>query len=92
MDNCNIILRPIVTEQSMHFAGKLNAYSFQVHKKANKIQIRNAIQDLYSVKVVDVRTMNRKGKLRRRGKVIGKTADWKKAVVVLSGNDRIDLY
>lgn len=92
MDNHNIIIRPIVTEQSMHFADKLNAFSFQVNKKANKIQIKDAVEHIYGVKVVDVRTMNRKGKPRRRGRNIGTTASWKKAVVVLHEDHRIDLF
>ena len=92
MDNHNIILRPIVTEQSMHFASKLNAYAFQVNKLANKIQVKNAIEAIYGVKVVEVITMNRKGKPRRRGRNIGTTASWKKAVVVLHDDHRIDLF
>lgn len=92
MDSHNIIIKPIVTEQSMHFANRDNAYSFQVSKKANKIQIKNAIEDIYGVKVTDVRTMNRVGKPRRRGRSIGYTASWKKAVVVLHEDHRIDLF
>ncbi len=92
MDNCNIIIKPLVTEQSMHFANACNAFAFQVNKRANKIQIRNAIEGLYGVKVVDVRTMNYKGKSRRRGRNIGTTATWKKAVVVLHEDHRIDLF
>ena len=92
MENSNIIVRPVITEQSMHFANNRNAYAFKVNKKANKIQIRNAVENLYDVKVIDVRTMNYKGKPRRRGRNFGTTDDWKKAVVVLSENHRIDLY
>jgi large subunit ribosomal protein L23 len=92
VDNSNIIVRPVITEQSMHFANTRNAYAFKVNKKANKIQIKNAVESLYDVKVIDVRTMNYKGKPRRRGRNIGTTDAWKKAVVVLSENHRIDLY
>lgn len=92
MDNCNIIIKPVITEQSMHFANTKNAFAFQVNKKANKIQIRNAIEGLYGVKVVDVRTMNCRGKSRRRGATVGTTASWKKAVVVLHEDHRIDLF
>jgi len=99
----NIIVRPLVTEQGMHFANVKNAYSFQVHKKANKTQIRSAVERLYNVKVTDVRTANVKGKPRvrtanvkgkprRRGRSFGRTPDWKKAVVVLHPDDRIDLF
>src|SRR5438874_1077553 len=65
MDNVNIIIRPLVTEKSTRQQETRNAYSFQVHQHANKQQIRDAVEKLYSVKVKDVRTMNRKGKPRR---------------------------
>ncbi|AQT69851.1 50S ribosomal protein L23 [Anaerohalosphaera lusitana] len=92
MDDHNIVIKPLVTEQSMHFAGKYNAYAFQVNRRANKTQVREAVQRLYGVKVVDVRTMNRKGKPRRRGRNIGSTSNWKKAVVVLHEDHHIDLF
>ena len=92
MNEYNIIIRPLVTEQGMHFANARNAYSFQVNKKANKIQIRSAVERLYNVKVTDVRTANVKGKPRRRGRSFGKTPDWKKAVVGLHPDYRIDLF
>ncbi len=92
MDNYNIIVKPLVTEQGMHFANTKNAYSFEVNKKANKIQIRDAVEKLYKVKVVDVRTANVKGKPRRRGRNIGYTKSWKKAVVVLHQDYHIDLF
>jgi large subunit ribosomal protein L23 len=92
MNEYQIILRPIVTEQGMHLASSKNAYSFEVHRDANKIQIRDAVEKLYTVKVLDVRTANVKGKLRRRGRSYGKTPDWKKAVVVLHKDNHIDLF
>lgn len=92
MDDYNIIIKPLVTEQGMHFANTKNAYSFEVNKKANKVQIRNAVQRLYNVKVSDVRTANVKGKPRRRGRNFGTTKSWKKAVVVLHPDDHIDLF
>ncbi len=92
MDDYSIIIRPLVTEQGMHFANARNAYSFEVNKKANKIQIRKAIENLYDVKVVEVRTANRHGKLRRRGKSTGRTRSWKKAIVVLHEDFHIDLF
>lgn len=92
MDDHNIVIRPLVTEQGMHFANKLNAYTFEVNRKANKIQIKQAIERLYNVKVDEVRTANRRGKLRRRGKHIGVTRSWKKAIVVLHEDYRIDLF
>lgn len=92
MDDYNIIIRPLVTEQGIHFANTKNAYSFEVNKKANKVQIRDAVQRLYSVKVADVRTANVKGKPRRRGRNFGTTKSWKKAVVVLHPDYHIDLF
>lgn len=92
MDDYSIIIRPLVTEQGMHFANTKNAYSFEVNKKANKVQIRGAIEKLYNVKVTDVRTANVKGKPRRRGRNMGATKSWKKAVVVLGEDYHIDLF
>jgi large subunit ribosomal protein L23 len=92
VDDYNIIIKPLVTEQGMHFANTRNAYSFEVNKKANKVQIRGAVERLYNVKVTDVRTANVKGKPRRRGRTIGMTRNWKKAVVVLHEDYHIDLF
>ncbi len=92
MDDYNIVIKPLVTEQGIHFANAKNAYSFEVNKKANKIQIRDAVQRLYNVKVSDVRTANVKGKPRRRGRNFGTTKSWKKAVVVLHPEYHIDLF
>lgn len=92
MDNYSIIIRPLVTEQGMHFANTKGAYSFQVAKKANKTQIKNAIENIYDVKVDRVRTANRKGKVRRRGRNLGMTPSWKKAVVYLKPDYHIDLF
>lgn len=92
MDDYNVIIRPLVTEQGMHFANVKGAYSFEVNKKANKAQIKNAVERLYSVKVQKVRTANHKGKHRRKGRTLGVTASWKKAVVFLQPEFHIDLF
>lgn len=92
MDNNNIIIRPLVTEKSTHQQNAVNTYAFEVHKRANKQQIRHAVEQIYSVKVVDVRTMVRKGKPRRSRFKMATTSDWKRAVVVLDENSRIDLF
>lgn len=92
MDDYSIVIRPIVTEQGMHFANVKGAYSFEVHREANKTEIRNAIEKIYSVKVDKVRTANHKGKRRRRGRRMGTTAAWKKAVVFLAPDNHIDLF
>ena len=92
MDDYNIIIRPLVTEQGMHFANTKGAYSFEVNKKANKIQVKNAVEKIYNVKVDKVRTANRMGKFRRRGRHFGRTASWKKAIVFLKPDYHIDLF
>ena len=92
LDDYNVIIRPLVTEQGMHFASTRSAYSFEVNRKANKIQIKNAVERIYNVKVLKVRTANRPGKYRRRGRSSGQTSSWKKAIVYLHGDHHIDLF
>jgi large subunit ribosomal protein L23 len=76
----------------MHFANTKGAYSFEVNKRANKTQIKNAVEKIYNVKVQKVRTANRTGKHRRRGRNFGMTPSWKKAVVYLKPDFHIDLF
>ena len=78
-----IIIRPIITENSL-YAKEEGKYTFEVSKKATKIDIKYAVEKLFDVKVVDVKTMNVKGKLRRRGVHTGRTSDWKKAIVTIA--------
>jgi large subunit ribosomal protein L23 len=92
VDNYDIIVKPLITEQGMHFATTRNAYSFEVNRKANKVQIRHAVEKLYNVKVTDVRTANYRGKPRRRGAHTTLTRSWKKAVVVLHEDYHIDMF
>ena len=92
MDRYQVVIRPLITKKGTHQADSLRAYPFQVHRDANKAEIRQAVEEIYNVKVIDVRTANRKGKPRRRGLARGRTANWKKAVVILHENDRIDLF
>ncbi len=92
MDNVDIIIKPLVTEKSTHQQNVRNTYTFQVHPDANKQQIRDAVQKIYNVRVLDVRTMNRKGKPRRSRLKMAHTSDWKRAVVVLDENSRIELF
>ena len=81
----DIIIRPIITEKSS-FAMNEGKYTFEVNKKATKIDIRNAVEKLFEVKVLDVTTMNVKGKPKRQGVHAGKTSDWKKAIVTIDTN------
>jgi large subunit ribosomal protein L23 len=92
LNDYNIIIRPLITEQGIHFANTRGAYSFEVDKRANKAQIKSAVEKVYGVKVEKIRTANRKGKYRRRGRTSGTTASWKKAVVVLKPDYHIDLF
>ncbi len=92
MDDYSVIIRPLITEQGMHFANTKGAYSFEVNKRANKTQIKNAVEKIYNVKVQKVRTANRIGKHRRRGRNFGMTSSWKKAVVYLKPDFHIDLF
>ena len=92
MDSNTIIIKPLVTEKSTHQQATRNSYAFQVNTSANKHQIKDAIERQYNVKVVDVRTMNRKGKPRRAKFKMTTTSAWKKAVVELDENSRIELF
>ncbi len=92
MDSNSIIIKPLVTEKSTHQQTTRNAYAFQVHPNANKQQIKQAIEKVYAVKVIDVRTMNRKGKPRRGKFKMTTKSDWKRAIVVLDENSRIELF
>jgi large subunit ribosomal protein L23 len=92
MDAINVIIRPLVTEKTTHQQETRNSYAFEVNRDANKSQIRHAVEKLYNVKVNDVRTMNRKGKPRRSRYRMTKTSDWKRAIVVLEENSRIELF
>lgn len=80
-----------LSEKATLLSEKLNEYVFQVDPRANKIEIKQAVEKLFGKKVVDVRTMNYFGKERRRGARAGRTSDWKKAVVRLKEGDTIEL-
>ena len=92
MDHTQVIIRPLVTEKSTRLQHSQNTYAFEVHRLANKHQIKDAVEKLYSVKVSDVRTMNRKGKPRRTRYRMTTTGEWKRAVVTLAEDNRIELF
>ena len=91
-DIYGMIVRPLITEKGTHQSQTRNAYAFEVAPEANKVQIRQAIEKIYNVKVLKVRTAMRKGKPRRTRMRVGATKHWKKAVVVLHPDHRIDLF
>jgi len=87
----NVIVRPILTERSTTLKEKQNQYIFEVRPDATKPDIRHAVEDIFKVKIISVRTMNVMGKFRRLGKSMGKRPDWKKAIVTLQKGQKIDL-
>ncbi len=87
-----VLVRPLITEQSSILQAEQNKYTFEVHRAATKIDIRNAIEQMFDVTVTSVRTMNCVGKNRRVGRSTGKRRDWKKAIVTLPEGEMIDLY
>ena len=81
----DIIIAPVITEKSNDEIQQ-GKYTFEVSKKATKVDIANAVEKLFEVKVLNVSTMNVKGKLKRVGRYEGKTSDWKKAIVTIDTN------
>ncbi len=90
-DPYQIIKVPLLTEESTLQMDTRNKYTFRVDPRATKGQIRDAVEQLFKVKVLAVNTMNYSGKRRRRGRIEGWRPDWKKAVVTLREGDKIDL-
>jgi large subunit ribosomal protein L23 len=91
MDASQVIIRPVVSEKSFVQA-EIGKYTFRVHDDAHKTQIRQAIEELFEVKVRDVRTVSVKSKPKRRGISRGRTRTWKKAIVQLQPGDTIPIF
>jgi large subunit ribosomal protein L23 len=87
-----IIRRPLVTEKSTQQKEASRQYVFEVNRKANKNEIQSAVERLFKVKVLEVRTCNVLGKVKRLGRKYGKRPDWKKAIVTLKEGDRIEFF
>src|SRR5688572_3688166 len=87
-----VILRPLVTEKGVHRQTRQNVYAFEVAKEATKTEIRHAVELLFSVKVLRVHTQTRKGKPRRTRLRMSHTGSWKKAIVKLHADNRIELF
>jgi len=87
-----IVQRPILTEKGTRLKEAANQYLFRVAKRANKVEIKQAIETLFKVTVVDVRTLPVRGKAKRLGRFQGRQADWKKAIATLKAGDSIELY
>jgi len=92
----SVLIKPVVTEKMTELGEKRNQFGFVVDKRANKIQIKKAIEEMYDVSVVNINTMRYGGKAKSRftrtGVVQGKVASYKKAVVTLAEGDQIDFY
>jgi len=87
-----IILRPLVTEKSTVARDELNQVAFRVRREANKIEIKAAVEQIFDVEVLRVNTSSVPGKWKRRGRRVGRMANWKKAVVTLAEGSSIDFY
>jgi large subunit ribosomal protein L23 len=92
MDIYQVIKEPRITEKANIQKEDTNQVTFKVHKKANKVEIRQAVETFFKIKVLEVRTMNVRGKKRRMGKTVGKKSDWKKAVVRLAPGENIEFF
>lgn len=88
----DIILAPVVSEKSYELIEHQNTYTFEVDPRANKTQIRDAIERVFDVRVLRVNTMNRQGKIKRTGYKLGRRKNIKRAVVTLAKGDSIDLF
>jgi large subunit ribosomal protein L23 len=86
-----VIIRPVISEKSYALLAA-NKYTFRVHERSNRTQIRKAVEEVFSVRVVGVRTANVKPKPKRRGWTSGKRRQWKKAIVTLHPEDSIELF
>ena len=92
LESHQVIYRPLVTEKGVHKATRHNAYGFEVHPQATKTDVKRAVEELFNVQVVGVRTQNRLGKARRFRNRQGNTRTWKKAIVKLAPDSRIDFF
>lgn len=92
MDIYQVIKEPHITEKANLQKSETNQVTFNVHRGANKIEIRRAVETLLKTKVLDVSTMNVRGKRRRMGKTMGRRPDWKKAVVRLAPGQSIEFF
>lgn len=91
-DLTQVLLRPIITEKTTMLGEAKNKYAFEVARTSTKPEIRQAVEKYFGVKVLDIKTARVKGKPKRMGRFEGKRADWKKAIVTLAAEDKIDLF
>jgi len=91
-DPRRVVRRALITEKGTQLRELRNQYIFEVARTANKIDIKRAIEQVFSVKVDHVRTQQLRGKVRRTGRFVGKRSDWKKAIVTLKPDQKIELF
>jgi large subunit ribosomal protein L23 len=87
-----VIIRPLITEKTSIQKELNNQLSFEVDRRANRIEIKQAIESIFNVRVAAVKTMQIRGKIKQRGRITGKRRDWKKAIVKLMPGERIDFF
>ncbi|HET9885866.1 MAG TPA: 50S ribosomal protein L23 [bacterium] len=92
MEARQVLRRPLLTEKATVSREARNEYAFEVNPRANKLQIKAAIEQEFSVKVADVRTVTVNGKMKRQGYTMGRRSDWKKALVTLKPGNTIELF
>lgn len=88
----DIVRRPLITEKTTIQKDEFNQLSFEVAPKANRVEIKKAIEEVFGVRVSSVRTMQVRGKLKRRGRILGRRRNWKKAIVTLMPGERIEFF
>jgi len=91
-DARSLIKKVLITEKGTVLREKQNQYAFEVARDANKIEIKQAIEKIFSVKVANVQTMQMHGKVKRQGRFAGRQNDWKKAIVTLKPDQKIELF
>jgi large subunit ribosomal protein L23 len=92
MIDYDIIRRPVITEKTNIQKDEANQVTFEVDPRANRIEIKRAVEQIFGVKVADTRTLNVSGKVKRRGRIVGKRRNWKKAIVTLMPGERIEFF
>ncbi len=92
MNPYEIIRKPIITEKSTIQKEKDNQLTFEVDRKANRVEIRHAVEKIFNVRVIKVRTIQMKGKVKRMGRTLGKRRDWKKAIVTMAAGENIEFF
>ncbi len=92
MNAYDVVKRPVITEKTSIQKEDANQITFEVDRRANRVMIRKAVESIFGVNVIGVRTMHVKGKVKQRGRIVGKRRDWKKAIVTLVPGERIDFF